>query len=269
MRIPGFSAETVLGPSVHHYATVLIPGWDVSEEVTPTNIFNPPPNCTPTDWKCVDDCNLVYTLKCATGGSTSDTTSCCARGATCENGNCVCSTGTVNCDGVCKNLQNDANNCGTCGNSCNGGTCNNGRCDCSSAPGLTLCGNSCVNLQTDRNNCGSCGKQCLPGVPCAGGLCNCPHGQFFGKPNSFCIPGRPWSQIEANLENLPPGLDPIDTCYCTLGPRDTGVATVTPGLCKGGNTPTGVWQLYNPSCCLPLGPCGDACCSYFPPGGGR
>ena len=47
---------------------------------------------------------------------------------------CPCSTGQSLCGSTpdtCKNLQNDANNCGTCGNVCSSGQCSAGKClDC-------------------------------------------------------------------------------------------------------------------------------------------
>jgi hypothetical protein len=101
---------------------------------------------------------------------------CCPVGGTCQNGACSCPPGTTNsngvccppglsgCGGACVNTATDANNCGACGHSCNGGICVNGNCVCFAESGLTACGGTCVNLQSDSNNCGSCGHQCLPGV---------------------------------------------------------------------------------------------------------
>jgi hypothetical protein len=70
----------------------------------------------------------------------------------------TCPAGQTNCDGVCKNLNTDEANCGTCGNICAGGQ--------------TCCSGVCQNLQTDPANCGTCGHLCVaPAVICLAGDC--------------------------------------------------------------------------------------------------
>ncbi|MCX6777953.1 MAG: hypothetical protein NT157_03635, partial [Candidatus Micrarchaeota archaeon] len=42
-----------------------------------------------------------------------------------------CPSGETDCSNLCKNLQTDPDNCGTCGNDCGEGTCTAGVCSCS------------------------------------------------------------------------------------------------------------------------------------------
>lgn len=93
-------------------------------------------------------------------------------------------------------LQNDPNNCGSCGNVCpSQSRCTSGVCAC--IPALDNCGTAsdliwCVcfsfngalrsraltgtsnskNTQADPDNCGTCGNICGPGLKCAGGKCS-------------------------------------------------------------------------------------------------
>ena len=98
----------------------------------------------------------------------------------------ACPAGQGNCDGVCKNLQTDETNCGTCGTTCGAvqgccsGVCKNlntdeascGTCGNTCAVGQTCCSGVCRNLQADPANCGTCGTICAaPNVLCVGGNC--------------------------------------------------------------------------------------------------
>jgi hypothetical protein len=104
----------------------------------------------------------------------------CPRGSYCSSSKC-CPDGTVNrkgiccpfthqnCNGECKNLQSDKENCGTCGNRCadnficsKGKCCPNGRINCSGV---------CVNLRTDEDNCGACGRRCASTSRCVDRSC--------------------------------------------------------------------------------------------------
>ena len=174
MATPGFSAEASLGRTVQAYATGLSVSFGEAGVFPALGLQNPPPppNC-PTFGACDSSC--MRTVRPCTGGEFQE--SCCGTGFHCQNGSCVCPAPNTVCGTTCTNVQTDANNCGTCGNSCNGGSCVGGKCDCSTAAGLTLCGTTCVNLQTDASNCGSCGHQCIQGVGCVDGLCQCPQGQ--------------------------------------------------------------------------------------------
>jgi hypothetical protein len=98
----------------------------------------------------------------------------------------TCPAGQTNCDGECKNLQNDETNCGACGASCGavqgccGGVCKNlntdeancGTCGNVCGAGLTCCSGVCVSTDVSPVNCGSCGNICpAPTVLCLGGNC--------------------------------------------------------------------------------------------------
>jgi hypothetical protein len=106
----------------------------------------------------------------------------------CTNGTC----GLMQCDrgfADCNNRPNDgcetplstAQNCGSCGNSCaNNGTCNNGRCGCTTDAecgfGNSCCDGTCADTsttcflwpclpgtdaQSSNGNCGGCGGVCI------------------------------------------------------------------------------------------------------------
>jgi hypothetical protein len=91
---------------------------------------------------------------------------------------CPSSGNSTCCKGVCVDIYTDPNNCGGCGNACEGGqTCQAGQCDCPN--GQTLCSNQCVNTSGDPSNCGGCGIACTSGSPyCVNGGCApCPSGE--------------------------------------------------------------------------------------------
>ncbi|KAJ7296906.1 hypothetical protein O6H91_07G128700 [Diphasiastrum complanatum] len=70
----------------------------------------------------------------------------------------------------CRDLHNDRNNCGLCGNSC--------------GYGLTCCSGKCVNLFDNNNNCGNCGTACVGRAQCEFGLCGY-GGYDNSKPDVF------------------------------------------------------------------------------------
>jgi len=89
-----------------------------------------------------------------------------------------CASGQSDCSGVCRDLQSDAQNCGTCGNACAAGfTCQAGSCKpvvVTCGPEQTNCAGACKLLGSDTQNCGACGNVCPTGNTCTGGQCVAP-----------------------------------------------------------------------------------------------
>lgn len=114
---------------------------------------------------------------------------------------CQCPVGYKDCNGICKNLETDSENCGTCGNICDpdwavGSVCQNGTCVCPA--GLENCAGRCVNLQIDPQNCGTCGIRISGGSACdsATGICTpytpiCQNGQIV-CPSRWYKCGADW-----------------------------------------------------------------------------
>ena len=71
--------------------------------------------------------------------------------ATVGSGAPSCAPGQEMCGAQCVNTNTDPNNCGACGNSCNGFSCCNGQ---------------CTDTSADQNNCGACGAVCAPSQQC-------------------------------------------------------------------------------------------------------
>lgn len=99
----------------------------------------------------------------------------------------ICPSDHVLCNGVCTNIMEDSNNCGTCGNSCDtkntGKTCINGFCaePCKKSPESDEDGDSCPDIngimmcigdhQTNHEHCGECNHACDPDENCIDGEC--------------------------------------------------------------------------------------------------
>jgi hypothetical protein len=102
----------------------------------------------------------------------------------CTNSKCACPSGLTNCSGICQDLTNDLNNCGTCGTKCTSGQlCSNGKCVFNCPTGQTACSGSCVDTTSDQNNCGGCNKKCAVGEKCVNGVC------------CNLTPGYGWQQV--------------------------------------------------------------------------
>jgi hypothetical protein len=83
-----------------------------------------------------------------------------------------CRAGMTNCNGYCRDLTSDSQNCGACGITClSGQSCQKGQCSASCASGLIWCNGVCRNLYMDSANCGSCGVSCGAGASCQNGVC--------------------------------------------------------------------------------------------------
>lgn len=106
---------------------------------------------------------------------------------TCPQGNATnslfchgqCAADEATCSGVCANLANDRDNCGTCGNACGDGlVCAFSQCVEPCEGGLINCAGACVDLGSDEANCGGCavtdpGFACSPTETCSDGQCGC------------------------------------------------------------------------------------------------
>jgi hypothetical protein len=113
-------------------------------------------------------------------------------GGECQPTACPEEEGWVDCTGNldCAFLPSDANNCGTCGNVCASGVCEDGSCFGGCGAGLAYCpartigigaaeepyelAAGCYDLFSDRNHCGSCDVTCPTTVGCYGGECTLP-----------------------------------------------------------------------------------------------
>jgi len=87
-------------------------------------------------------------------------------------GRLICPPDYLSCNGVCRNVSADSNNCGSCGNTCQSGSrCTLGACTPICSDSLTYCDGACVDLLADANNCGACGNVCVAGAACGNGQC--------------------------------------------------------------------------------------------------
>ena len=81
----------------------------------------------------------------------------------------TCGAGQMNCNGQCRTVATDNQNCGACGTTCGAMRgCQNGQCVCNS--GLLDCSGSCV--PSDATHCGSCTNACPNGQVCSGTTCS-------------------------------------------------------------------------------------------------
>ncbi|BEI82892.1 hypothetical protein CcaverHIS002_0307600 [Cutaneotrichosporon cavernicola] len=113
----------------------------------------------------------------------------CRDHQTCKGGECVddanappipplldqsCQKGFLWCDGSCRNIQNDNENCGRCRVMCaDGQNCVDGTCTPKTTCPQDYCGGvGCVNKQNDNRHCGKCNNKCEPGKNCWNGVCS-------------------------------------------------------------------------------------------------
>ena len=114
-----------------------------------------------------------------------------------------CPPGLANCNGACRDVSIDPDNCGGCGVACTAGSvCRRGGCiaqcpppSClppTCPPGMLLCNGLCVVPAIDPSNCGACGRTCSLGQTCINGGCAtataCPPGQTICA--SSCVNTR-------------------------------------------------------------------------------
>ncbi len=101
---------------------------------------------------------------------------CCDSSSFCCGMTCCPSSNTC-CAGSCTDIQEDPQNCGSCGNVCLPGTfCAAGACQAPCPSTFSVCNGVCTDTTLDPFNCGSCGKVCPP-VPLGNGFSICVNGQ--------------------------------------------------------------------------------------------
>jgi hypothetical protein len=196
------------------------------------------------------DCDMNPANGCE-ANTNGDRTNCggcgrtCAAGQVCSMGACVanCRAGLSDCNGSCRDLQNDPASCGMCGNACAPApnsipVCAAGSCRVLCTAGFGDCDNNpangCETALDNANNCGSCGRRCAPANgagSCNMGMCavnSCNPG--FGDCN-----GNPADGCEANLNNNPNNCGMCGT-QCVAA---NGVASCTMGVCGLGSCNAG------------------------------
>ena len=180
----------------------------------------------------------------------------CLPGASCAY-DCSGGPTDVGCDGLCKNLSDDPENCGACGNECqDGDICREAICFTPAprqpftCPALTPdnCGGSCVNSQTNVNNCGACGSACAAGQLCQAGACVC---DAAGANPDMC--GGTCVNTQTDVNNCGAcGSACAAGQLCQAGACVCDAAGANPDMCGG----TCVNTQTNTNNC---GACGNAC----------
>lgn len=108
----------------------------------------------------------------------------CPTGQSCRAGKCGCAPGETLCDGACRNLALDVENCGACNTRCAGAragghgkpACNGGTCTYDCDPLFADCNASPIdgcetNIGANPLHCGACGGACAADQRCWSGAC--------------------------------------------------------------------------------------------------
>lgn len=83
-----------------------------------------------------------------------------------------CPDGQATCSGECVNLQEDDDNCGGCGKTCERyEACVRGSCKLMCPDVQLVCGDVCVTAASDPSHCGGCNNKCGTDEYCSGGSC--------------------------------------------------------------------------------------------------
>jgi hypothetical protein len=178
-------------------------------------------------------------------------------------GGAACLTSETCCSDSCTKVDQDAENCGGCGMSCNAAeTCSGTVCRCAGGSacmtGQTCCATmGCFDFANDPFNCGSCGHACKAGETCTSGTCGCNGGTACGT-GQVCCPGVGCGTSCAcgvMACDAPkfccPGDNCVDTSQDNANCGTCGHACTTPFNCANGSC------RCNGVACAP----GDACCT--------
>jgi hypothetical protein len=83
-----------------------------------------------------------------------------------------CPLGSLECDGVCIDVQSDKDHCGSCLLGCGDGlVCIDAECGSGCVADALFCDGECVDVSVDRNNCAGCGNVCSDEEVCTVGGC--------------------------------------------------------------------------------------------------
>jgi hypothetical protein len=241
MNLPGFTAENSLSRSKFAYMSHsgsssipgLCPGGCPEGSICIDGSCVPllgPPLLIPCDNPQLDNCvNQAYQLSQTIRGYNLATaiTECVRQygggcSASFEQPTC-CFPATGPEGGVCVDLWNDPNNCGSCGNECS--TCTQGVCGCS--PPLTSCGNGCANLSNDPQNCGSCSTVCSGPTENSTGICS----------NGTCVPGAfacdsGYTQCGSTCEDLNSDIQNCGGCGYACPTTPHSISICVDGNCE-------------------------------------
>jgi hypothetical protein len=239
---------------------------------------------------CGEDCS--FDGKCPANYVCSNATSA-ETGATRKQ--CLPASGSCECGGSAAdggNVDNDPDNCGSCGNKCTvkNGTagCVKGKCTIASCnPGWADCSmtyaNGCDTQTNTTTNCGTCGNACPAATTCTGGQCVCAGGGVSCK--GVCVNTSTDPSNCGSCGNVcPSGTSCVGgKCQCPTGETACGSACVdtstnpnncggcgkacgTGATCSGGQCQCSTGTMLCGSACVDTstdpancGSCGNAC----------